>query len=295
MLILSRKRWLAMVALLLLGAGFAMAQSEPTLNQVYEAARAGKFDQAQVMMQQVLVTHPNSAKAHFVQAELLARLGQMDRAREELAIAEKFAPGLPFAKAEAVQKLRTQLSTRASNVSTHTVVPAAAATPAVPATSAPFPWGWVLLLGAGGLALVVFLSRNKAQTPTYAQDNGLAGPQTFGSGVGAVQGYGTASGYGQSGYRPAGYEQSGTGSGLGSRLMGGLATGLAVGAGVMAAQAIGRTFMHDDSPSGAPGSNLNPGAEPATNGYDMGGSSFGVADSGSWDDPGGAVSGDWDD
>jgi len=77
-------RWLVVAALL--GAGFAaVAQSEPTLNQIYEAAQAGRMEQAQVMIQQVLVAHPKSAKAHFVQAELLARQGQTARAREALA------------------------------------------------------------------------------------------------------------------------------------------------------------------------------------------------------------------
>jgi Flp pilus assembly protein TadD len=52
------------------------------------------------MMQQVLVAHPNSAKAHFVQAELSARQGNLARAQEELTTAEKLAPGLPFAKPE---------------------------------------------------------------------------------------------------------------------------------------------------------------------------------------------------
>mgnify|MGYP003868170939 CR=1 FL=1 len=54
------------------------------------------------MIQQVLIGHPNSAKAHYVQAEIAARQGQLPRAREALATAEKLAPGLPFAKAESV-------------------------------------------------------------------------------------------------------------------------------------------------------------------------------------------------
>ena len=55
MLSKNLKKWLTVAALL--GCGLAMAQSEPTLNQVYEAANAGKLQQAQVMMQQVLVAH----------------------------------------------------------------------------------------------------------------------------------------------------------------------------------------------------------------------------------------------
>lgn len=277
----SIKRCLAVVALL--GCGLAMAQAEPTLNQVYEAAHAGKLDQAQVMMQQVLVAHPNSAKAHFVQAELSAQQGQASRAREELALAEKLAPGLPFAKPAAVQSLRSQLAAPVQRGPQQAMVPAVVQRPA----SAPFPWGMVLLLGGAAVALVVFLSRRRALSQpamapvAYGAGNGLSGPQTFGAGTGAVPAYGQP-GYGQP-----------TGSGLGGQVMGGLATGLAVGAGVMAAQAIGKSLMgHDTQPQQAPlaGNNYEPLA--GGNG-DMGGQDFGVADSGSWDDAGGG-SGDWD-
>ena len=68
------------------------------MNQVHEAAAAGKFIEAQAMMDKVLAAHPNSAKAHFIDAELLAKQGKFERARTELATAERLAPGLPFAK-----------------------------------------------------------------------------------------------------------------------------------------------------------------------------------------------------
>src|SRR5450759_5407336 len=95
----SLGKWLLVAALL--NVGLAMAQAEPTINQVYQAAQAGRLEQAQVMMQQVLVAHPGSAKAHFVQAELWARQGKLGQARDALASAEKLAPSLPFAKPEA--------------------------------------------------------------------------------------------------------------------------------------------------------------------------------------------------
>ena len=53
-----------------------------------------------------------SAKAYFVQAELSARQGQLSRAREALGSAEKLAPGLPFAKPEAVQAVCAQLASK---------------------------------------------------------------------------------------------------------------------------------------------------------------------------------------
>jgi hypothetical protein len=310
-------KWLAVAALL--GFGLAMAQSEPTLKQVYAEAQAGRLEQAQVMMQQVLVAHPGSAKAHFVQAELSARQGKMSHAREALATAEKLAPGLPFAKPEAVQALRTQLAAKnsapANNGSSSralaTAAPAAYSAPAAPASS--FPLGLGLALGGGAIALVIFLMRKKptsASMPPAAYANpaampgGLNGQQGFGmgntmgnnAGGGAMApGFGQQPGYGQ---QPA-YGQP-AGMGLGGKVMGGLATGLAVGAGVMAAQAIGKSLMGHDTPPAHQPDNLanNNGFEPLASNNDLGGQNFGVNDAGSWDDGDALASsgdgGDWD-
>ena len=304
-------KWLVVVALML-GFGFAMAQSEPTLNQVYEAAQSGRIEQAQTMMQQVLVAHPNSAKAHFVQAELSARQGQLSRARESLATAERLAPGLPFAKPEAVQSLRTQLAGKSGPPATRDAVtrtPGAVTPAAAPASS--FPWGLGLLLVGGVVAVAMFLKRKKAEAPaagmgayanqTPPQGGGLSGPQTFGGG--AMQPpYGQP---GQPGYGQPGYGQQPAGSGLGGRLAGGLATGLAVGAGVMAAQAIGKTLTgNNEHPAHQPDNNAAGGNayEPVGGNNDLGGQNFGVNDAGGgWDDggsiassDGGGGGGDWD-
>ena len=288
-------KWLAVAALL--GCGFAMAQSEPTLKQVYAEAQAGRLEQAQVMMQQVLVAHPGSAKAHFVQAELAARQGKMSHAREALATAEKLAPGLPFAKPEAVQALRTQLAAKhnapanngASNPSNR---PMATAAPAAPASS--FPWGLALALGGGAIAIAIYMSRKKSELASMPQSSyanpgtmqgGLTGQQGFGMGntINPNMGGGAmAPGYGQ---QPGAMGQP-AGMGLGGKVMGGLATGLAVGAGVIAAQAIGKSLMGNDaSPAHQPNNpDNNNGYQPIAGNNDLGGQNFGVNDTGSWDD-----------
>ena len=295
----------------MLGFGSAMAQSEPTLAQVYEAAQAGQIDKAQTMMQQVLVAHPNSAKAHFVQAELSARQGNLSRAQEELQTAEKLAPGLPFAKPEALQHLRSQIaaktSTQPSNSLTNSsgsqaIANKAQAAPVAPASS--FPWGMVLGLGAAAVGLYFVLNRKKAavapQAQAYGAGNGLSGPQSFGMGNNAASApYGQPGqpGYGQG---QPGYGQAPAGSGMGSKIAGGLATGLAVGAGMMAANAIGKTLMGNDEHSGQSNNHGNSNnfgnAEPYPQNADMGGQNFGVQDAGGWDDAGGGVDagGDWD-
>ncbi|MEY2953259.1 MAG: hypothetical protein RLZZ401_1346, partial [Pseudomonadota bacterium] len=273
--------------------GFAMAQAEPTLHQIYEATQAGKLDQAQVMMQQVLVAHPNSAKAHFVQAEISARQGKTELAREALATAEKLAPGLPFAKPEAVQGLRSQLGGKPGTASiqptSKSLVTAASPAATGPASAPGFPWGWALALGGGAIALAL-LMRKKPSPPVQPAYSGYNPGASGGSGSGLAgpQGFGTG--------QPGGYAQP-AGSGLGGKLAGGLATGLAVGAGMMAAQAIGKTLMDGDDHSArhndAAGGN---GYSPVGGNADMGGQDFGINDGGSWDDAGGGSGGggDWD-
>jgi hypothetical protein len=274
-----------------------MAQQEPTMNQIYATAQAGKLDQAQVMVQQVLVAHPKSAKAHFVQAELYARQGNLPKSREALSTAQTLAPGLPFAKPEAVQALQSQLSARPV---------AAPAAKAAPYAAAPAPaqssgsWLMPALLAIGVIAAGYFIFRRKpAQTfdQSSAYGNGLNGPQSFGNGAmqpamqpGMQGGYSQQPIYGQPGYgQPAG-------SGIGGRIMGGVATGLAVGAGVMAAEAIGRNLMGNHDTSSRNIDNGGNSYEPVNSNTDMGGQNFGVSDT-SWDDAGSSDSGgggDWD-
>lgn len=258
-------------------AGHALADAEPTLNQVYAAAQAGKLDEAQVMMQQVLISHPNSAKAHYVRAELFARQGKFSQARDSLAEAEKLAPGLPFAKPEAVRALRNELA------GTRTAVPAAAAYAATAATPAAATSTWLLplLLAIGVIVIGYLVFRRRAPVPrTYPLDGPTLQPAYPG-------------GYAQ----PAPTYGQPASMGLGSQIMGGVATGLAVGAGVVAAEAIGRRlFSEGETHSNAMDVSNAPAYEPVYDANaDMGGQNFGISDAGSWDD-GAAVSdgGGWD-
>lgn len=277
----------------LMGTGFAVAQAEPSMNQIYATAQSGKLDEAQLMVQQVLISHPKSAKAFFVQAELYARQGKLDKARESLATAEKYAPGLPFVKLEAIQALRSQLA--AKPVAHAVTAPAVSyAAPQVPGNSSTS-WALPLLLAGGVIVGGYFFFRRRQpdafpRQPVYADPNGLSGPQSFGAGGGAV-----TPTYPQPGY-PQAYPQS-AGTGLGGRIMGGVATGLAVGAGVMAAEAIGRNLMGGHNSTAPQADPLGKSSfEPIPQNTDMGGSNFGISDT-SWDDAGGddaGGGGDWD-
>ncbi len=252
----------------------ALADADPTMDQIYTAAAGGHLDQAQQMITQVLADHPTSAKAHYVQAELYAKEGKTGLARSELATAEQLKPGLPFANPRSVQELKAQLGLRTGAISP-TVIRSVPAQPH-------FPWGTVLILaGVVGILLMVFRRRN-----TYVQQYPAAGP---GPGMGGAPGtYGPGGGYGPA---PMG------GGGIGSGIAGGLASGLAVGAGVVAGEELAHHFLDGGRSSGG----VIPPAEAGESGSsnsDMGGSDFGVNDPGSgWDDGGGGGSdgggGDW--
>jgi hypothetical protein len=304
------------------------ATTDPTMSQIYATAQAGKLADAQVMVQQVLVSHPTSAKAFFVQAELYARQGQLALARESLAKADQFAPGLPFAKPDAVQALRAQVAA-GNNPAAHRVAPSAAPVMAPPAPAAPSSgtWVWPTLITAGVmLGAFLLFRRRTAQQGAYGQalqtgqgapagySGGLSGPQGgFGSPSNGIP-PGNAPAYGPAYNNPAYGQQpypqpAAAAPGLGGRIMGGVATGLAVGAGVMAAEAIGRTLTgsghNGPSSPAAPlsdgyGTNSAPAYDAASQrNTDMGGANFGINDTASWDDGGAAAqdgggSDDWD-
>jgi len=87
----------------------AQSDADPTVIQIYREFRAGHIERAQTMLDQVLRDHPDSSKAHFVQAEIDAAEGHQDLARTELARAEQLKPGLPDVKPQAVHQLKAKL------------------------------------------------------------------------------------------------------------------------------------------------------------------------------------------
>lgn len=281
-----------MAVLIALASGMASA-AEPSLHQVYQAAEAGRFAEAQAMMKQVLAAHPDSGKAHYVEAELLARQGQPERASVELQTAERLAPGLPFARPDAVQSLRGLVGGHpkagAPGAGLHAMQPAA-----------PQPWGLI----AGGLGLIAFIVlaarfMSRRNPPLAAQGGFPAG----GAGWSGAAPAPASAPWGNGAWPAA--EPAAAQPGLGSRVLGGLATGAAVGAGMVAGEALMHRFMDgrdkavSPSPAATPArgaDDIPPGLDlgtPMLDGDDMGGTDFGVSDAGSWDDGGGRSDSDW--
>ncbi len=251
------------------------AEADPSMSQVYDAARTGHLAEAQQMMNQVLRDHPQSAKAHYVAAEVDAKAGNLAAARQELNTAQSIEPGLPFAQPGAVAALRSELaqgSTRYAPI-------------AAPAPRAAFPWLTVLLIGAGIAIFWMIVRARTRQAVIPAQYPGSAGyPGGYPGGYtgGMPMGGPMGGGVGFPGV-----------VGGGSGLVGGLASGLAVGAGMAAGEELVRHVFEGDRAMGqVPPEReiIEPVQDPNAA---MGGNDFGVSDASSWDDSSSGSS--WDD
>lgn len=252
--------------ILLLFFSSAHAVEVPTLDQVYKAAQSGRMDQAQAMMDVVLKAHPNSAKAHFVEAELLARQGQLEKADEQLTAAERLNPALSFAKPQAVLNLKNRIAAiHHVNLSQFDNLQ--------PAESHGFPWG-LLLIGGGVIALLFYVIRAiNANRTTRQSYQPVGGGQSLAASP--LPSYGQPYGSGSTSF---------SGSGIGSGIMSGLVTGAAVGAGMVAGEALAHHLMDGGQAEVASADSwLNPAA-PISPGDDMGGTDFGITDNASWDD-----------
>lgn len=266
-------KWI--LALACLVAGVAAVAAEQSMAQIYQAAEAGNVEQAQTMVRQVLQDHPNSAKAHFVEAELLVRQGQLAAARTELQTAERLAPGLPFAKAAAVTALQTQLATSPRIAGLGSL-----AVPPVTARSGVGLWMPMLaLLGILIAAYFLFRARNRPEPQAWGAT--AASPY-------ATNANGPMPAYSGPAYAAAApVAPAATGTAMGSGILGGLAAGAAAGAGMVAGQALMHRMM-DGNNTPVPSRTLEPRWDPSASAGDMGGDNFGITDTASWDDAGGS-------
>ncbi len=266
----------------LMFAGLALAETEPSMHDVYQAAQAGRLDQAEQMMGFVLQHHPDSAKAHYVDAEILAREGKLDQARSELATARQYNATLAFASPASVRELESQLNAG------H-----AAPNPQIQPVrqGSHFPWG-LFVMGIIAIFGVFWLMRMFGARSRVIP----AGPGPYYSGYqgGAYPPPGGYPGnpYGGAPMMPGGggvMPAAGGGSGIVSNLM----TGAAVGAGMVAGEEIAHHLMDGGRASAGELSQGN-GAWEAPVNNDMGGNDFGITNDSSWDDGGDfGGGGDW--
>lgn len=296
------RAWMAalgLLALLWLGA----AQALPTVDEVQAAARRGDYAAAETMMREVVTARPDSARAHYVLAEILAHRRQLPAAVEHTRRARALDPALRFTDparfnsfeqalqreqaAAAKAALPAPLETRPAPAPAPRAAPESAAGDGVPV--------WLWGLGAVLLIGVVVRVLRRRGTAMAAQPAmaGYGGPQGgLGRGFGGGMPQGPAAG--------------------GSGLMGmGMAAAGGVAAGMLAERLLHggqdeRGLPRDDASAGAAAGGLIPGSfddgmggaadELTRRDIDFGsGDGWGGGDLGSGDIGGdvGGGSGDW--
>ena len=291
----------------------SVAFALPTVQQVEAEAKAGRYAQAENMMSEVVAAKPESARAHYVYAELLAHNANFSRASTEAAKAREIDPALSFTDANKFRTfedtLRRELSpparstgTAARPASTGYSEPSAA-----PATRQGGIPGWVWLVGLVVLAVAAWrmISGRNRMAP-----GGMAAGMPAGAYPGGPGGAGGATfngaPYGQGGMP---YGQGGVQQGRGGSMLG---TGLAAAGGVAGGMLLGEMLHRHQGQDGgvsnlgglAPGG-YDAGSDTAAtelenrsvdfgsggNDWDSGG---GSADFGGGGDSGGDSGGGWD-
>lgn len=251
------KRIIVGLSMLLLS---SFAWALPTLQQVETEVQQGHYAQAETMMSEVVAAKPDSPKAHYIYAEVLAHNANFKKASDETAKARSLDPSLKFTDAEKFrsfeQTLQRELNPPARvRTTTPTYAPATQVAPATTSSSTGIP-GWVWLVGLVVLAIVLWRGFMRSQAMSggnVAANNGMQGG--YGPGMSAGPQYGP---YGQGG-APVGRP----GSGL-------LGTGLAVAGGVAGGMLLDE-MLHKRSDSGNNNfgglgpDNYNPGSDNAAN------------------------------
>ncbi len=178
-----------LIACLALASLSALAWALPTLQQVEAQVRQGNYAEAESMMREVVAAKPDSARAHYVYAEILAHDGKLAQAVEEAKAARTIDPDVKFTDPEKFRTfeaalLRAQnpaLRSPQAQAPVETRAPAQAARERVapaPASAGVPGWMWLVGLGAIGFFLWRMFSRSRAASMA----SGAAAP---GAGYGA--------------------------------------------------------------------------------------------------------------
>jgi len=203
------------------------AQALPTVDQVQAAAKSGDYAGAEKMMREVVAAKPDSPRAHYVLAELLAHQRQFNEAAEHTRRARALDPAIKFTDAAKFtafeQALQREQAASAKSTAPTALDPAPAprAAPVQRYEPAEASGGgvpvWLLVVGAiAFIAIAASWMRRRAAVQSQ--------PAFGGGGYGG----GPAAGYGQGGYgmpqQPASGGPGMLGVGLG--VAGGVAAGM---------------------------------------------------------------------
>ncbi|MFM2068509.1 MAG: hypothetical protein RLZZ584_3418 [Pseudomonadota bacterium] len=259
------KRLLTLICLLFF-AQFALAEL-PTQAEVEAAVRASRYSEAEAMMAQVVKARPESAKARYVYAEILAHNRQYEPAAAQLREARRIDPATKFADPAHVQAFEAQLERAVAKArQPGSLAGTGAVIGGTPQAQPPARTGapstaplrsqadastrparaeaddgvpnWLLLVGlfiVGGLILRAFMKRQRArQAPVY---QGAAPGWNGGAGMG----HGHGEGY------PGGGPYGAPGAGSSA-----LRTGMAVAGGVAAGVLLERMLHGNEARAAEP-------------------------------------------
>ncbi len=215
-------RFLLLCLALLSGLWLGTAQALPNVDEVQAATQRGDYAGAEKMMREVVAAKPDSARAHYVLAEILAHERQFSEAYEHAGRARTLDPALKFADAakfnEFEQLLKRQHAAQtavAPSLNSGTA-PAPRALPAE-RSSGGVPV-WLLVVGAVVFIVLAvrWMSRRAGEAAVQPAQPAMAG------GYGATPG-----GYGYGPGVPQAPASGGPGMmGVGLAAVGGVAAGM---------------------------------------------------------------------
>lgn len=162
-----KKLWLIGL-LALAGSGAAFAGDAP--KDVEAALHQGNYTLAGQELQQAIAEHPQSAKAHYLLAQVLAHQGNIGEAQQQAAQARQLDPKISFTtparfehfQSELNQALAPGATPRATRNSSPAIMPSPAAAAAIPAEPSPSHF-WVWILGAVVVVLLFGMFRRRQQ------------------------------------------------------------------------------------------------------------------------------------
>ncbi|WP_457324201.1 tetratricopeptide repeat protein [Roseateles sp. P5_E11] len=199
------------------------AQALPNVDEVQAAAQRGDYAGAEKMMREVVAAKPDSPRAHYVLAEILAHQRQFPEAAEHTRRARALDPAIKFADAAKFNAFEQLLQREQAGVAKSVAPTAVNAAPpmrAAPVERSESGGGVSLWLLIGGAVIFIWLAMRWMRNRTAAQSQQPAMAGGYGPG-----GYGAGAGYG-----PGGMQAPGSGGpgmlGVGLGVAGGVAAGM---------------------------------------------------------------------
>jgi tetratricopeptide (TPR) repeat protein len=156
--------------------------------QIDAAVQHGDYAGAEQIIEHVLQQHPNSAKAHYIHAEILVRLDRLAEAQHETRVAKKLDPQIHFTSAENFGKFEARLAIATHQHSTagnpvQSVVPVSSTPDNQSLPVAPIIGGVVVLILLAMLIARLFSRRAVANYSGYPVGNGSPYPPNGGAPV----------------------------------------------------------------------------------------------------------------